>query len=171
MSNKEVFKDVVGYEGMYQVSNTGRVKSLGRTIQKKNGMLYNTKAKMLKLGVTGKGYYGVKLCKGRIKTRTIHQLMAEVFLGHTPNRYKIVVDHKNNDKLDNRLANLQLISPRENSTKDIKRTLPTGVYLKKGNRTNPYYSRIQIKGKREHLGMFKTPELASKAYQNKLNDL
>ena len=86
------------------------------------------------------------------------------FLNHVPSGHKFVVDHKNNNSLDNRLKNLQIITHRENSTKDRKRNLPTGVSFK----GNKYQARIQINGKNKHLGYFLTPEEASNAYQNHL---
>ena len=70
---KEVFNDVPGYEGMYQVSNLGRVKSLSRKV--KNGMRLRTiKERILKPNVADHGYLNVALCNGKSKTFHIHQL-------------------------------------------------------------------------------------------------
>jgi hypothetical protein len=105
----EEWKDIQGYEGLYQVSNLGRVKSFIR------------KDKILKQHKDSAGYLSVTLCNnGNRKKITVHKLMAIVFLNHKPQGNKIVVDHVNNIKNDNRLENLQIISQRLNCSKDKK---------------------------------------------------
>lgn len=156
----EVFKDIVGYEGLYRISNTGRVKSLKYK-----------KEKVLKSGINDKGYLKLNLLKdGEQKTKKIHQLVAMAFLGHIPCGHKIVVDHINNDKIDNSLDNLQLITNRENSSKDRKSTSKyTGVSWSK--KSNKWIVHIQIDGKNRHLGLFKTELEASKRYELALKKL
>ena len=158
---KEIFKDIPDYEGLYQISNFGRVKSLK----------FN-KERILKSGVGGNGYLFVILCnEGKRKNINIHQLVVMAFLGHTPCRYKIVVDHINCDEQDNRLENLQLISQRENTSKDRKggSSKYTGVNWHKAS--NKWISAIIINGKKKHLGLFKCELEASAAYQRKLKEL
>jgi hypothetical protein len=158
---KEIWKDIPGYEGIYQVSNIGNVKSL------KFG-----KEKILKLGMDGKSprqYYKVILMKDKKKESVkIHKLMAMAFLNHIPCGYKIVVDHINNDRLDNRIENLQLISSRENSSKDKKlgSSKHTGVHFHKNK--NKFNANIRINGKKIYLGSFDCEIEASEAYQNAL---
>jgi hypothetical protein len=107
----ENWKDVPDYVGLYKVSNLGRVKS----------SLHSFK-RVLKAGVDGKGYYTVALTKrGEAKTFKVHQLVAMAFLNHKPCGYELVVDHIDNNKLNNNLSNLQLISHQENCTKDRKK--------------------------------------------------
>lgn len=158
----EIFKDIPGYEGSYQVSNLGRVKSL-----KLN------REKILKPNINGGGYLYVILCnKGKFKTIRVHQLVAMAFLNHTPDgTHKIVVDHRNNDKQDNRLSNLQLISARKNSSKDKKggTSKYTGVCWHK--RDNKWLSSIEINGKNKHLGCFSSEEEASMYYQDALKSI
>jgi hypothetical protein len=86
---KEVFKDIPNYEGMYQASNLGRVKSLK----------FN-RERILKTLDNGKGYLFVGLsCEGKQKQKSVHQIMAITFLNHTPDGYNgLIVDHKDNDK-------------------------------------------------------------------------
>jgi hypothetical protein len=107
----EVWKDVPNYVGLYKVSNIGRVKSAI------NGFI-----RVLKPGVDGRGYYTVALTKsGKAKTFKVHQLVAMAFLNHVPCGYILVVDHIDNNKLNNNLENLQLITQSENCTKDKKK--------------------------------------------------
>jgi hypothetical protein len=158
--NKEIFKDVPGYD-KYQVSNLGRVKSF-----KLNG------EKILKPVIGRNGYFLVKLYnEEKVKLIKVHQLVAMAFLNHEPCGHKIVVDHKNNDKLNNRLENLQLISQRENSSKDKNggTSKYTGVNWHKAS--NGWVSQITINGKRKHLGSFPCELEASKHYQAALKSI
>ena len=92
---KEYWKPVVGYEGLYEVSNWGRVKSL------KFG-----KEKILKPSKNKKGYLHVVLCKENIlKNFLVHRLVAEAFIPN-PNNYK-EVNHKDEDKSNNIVTNLE----------------------------------------------------------------
>ena len=113
----EEFRSVKDYEGIYEVSNFGRVKSLSGEIF--NGKKSTRKERMLKASVDGHGYLRLELSKnGKGSTKKVHKLVAIAFLGHTPDGMNICVDHVDNDKLNNNVSNLQLISQRENSTKD-----------------------------------------------------
>ena len=155
---KEIFKDIPNYEGSYQVSNLGRVKSL----------LFN-KERLLKFGKTcnGNGYYFLYLYKnGKPKAFMVHQLIAMAFLNHKPNGYELVVDHINNDKLDNRLENLQVITQRENCSKEKK---DVGITWHK--RDNVWQAEIKIKGKTVYLGSYIYKLDALMAYQTKLESL
>jgi hypothetical protein len=91
------------------------------------------------------------------------------FLGHQPNGYKLIVDHINKNKIDNRIENLQIITQRENISRSIDGNFPTGVIFHKYHRK--YQARILIDKKRKSLGYFSTPEEASQAYQNALKNL
>jgi hypothetical protein len=168
---KEIFKDIPEYEGFYQISNLGNVKSLSRNYLNKGKYNSISKEKILKHCKDTCGYYFVGLCKnGKVKNFTIHKLVAMAFLGHVPDgTNKIVVDHINNIKTDNRLENLQLLSNRENCSKDRKvaSSQYVGVYL--NNKNNKWRSRIQINGKSIHLGYFSNELDAYQAYQKKLN--
>lgn len=164
MDIQEIWNDIPNYDGQYQVSNLGRVKSFKKS---KVG-------KILKQYNDTYGYKILSLCKkSECKTFKIHKLVAIVFLGHTPNYYSDIVDHINNDKTDNRVTNLQITNSRTNNTKDIDRlkTLNnfTGVHYDK--RKCKYYSRIKIKNKSYFLGSFNYENEASIAYQDALTKL
>ena len=163
----EIWKDIPGYYGKYQVSNEGRVRSLPK---------YNLRStRILKQG-NRNGYKGVFLYKaGKGKSFLVHKLVAMAFLNHKPDGFNEVIDHINNIPTDNRLENLQITTQRYNTTKDRKNKkgdLPTGVFLKKNNTTKNFYSaRIRIDGKLVYLGNYNTPEEAHEAYLTKLKEL
>lgn len=95
----EIWKDIVGYEDKYQVSSLGRVKSLANDKSRKE--------KILRQGKNDKnGYLQVNLCKeGKMKTCTVHRLVGNAFIDN-PNNFRCF-NHKNEDKTDNRVENLE----------------------------------------------------------------
>lgn len=167
---KEVWKDVPEFEGIYQVSNLGNVKSISRKIFV-NGGSYVRKGKILNQFLD-RGYPKVHLYKnGKGKVWKVHQLVAMSFLNHKPNGMSLVVDHKNNIKNDNRLENLQIITQRENISKDQKNKSSkyTGVCWVK--QQNKWLSQIRTNGKDKHLGYFTDEYEAHLAYQTELKNL
>jgi hypothetical protein len=100
------WKDIKGYEGLYQINELGEVKSLDRLARcgKYGKVLY--KGKTLRPGRTSNGYYSVSLGKQRkFRTYLVHRLVGETFLSN-PNNYLIVM-HRDNDKSNNNVDNLQ----------------------------------------------------------------
>lgn len=166
---QEIWKAIPSYEGVYEVSNLGRVKSLpkewlsGRnTYKKHNGIMLNP-------CVNKMGYYVVNLTKDKKSNiKTIHQLVAMAFFNHIPNGYKLVVDHKNNNKLDNRLENLQVITQRENASKDKKNKTSKYTGVSWCKKINKWRAGIRFKGKSMCLGYFVNEHEAYLAYQSKL---
>lgn len=103
---REIWKDIEGYEGKYQVSNFGRVRSLN----------YNQKGivKELKLVKHSRGYRYVSLRKdGQTQHYFVHRLVYETFIGPIPDG--MVVNHIDEDKTNNRVDNLNLLSAKENT--------------------------------------------------------
>ena len=95
---KEEWKDIKGYEDLYQVSNLGRVKSLNYRKTGKEKILKNVKDK--------DGYFQIHLCKnGRAKHFKIHRLVAKTFIPNPDNLQQI--NHKDEDKQNNRIDNLE----------------------------------------------------------------
>lgn len=166
----EIWKDVIGYEGLYKVSDFGNVKSLSR-ITKNNGGFYLSKEKILKQYIDSLGYPRVGLAKNNVgKKFRIHVLVAMAFMGHVQEKYKTVVDHIDNDKTNNKLINLQLITQRKNASKNRSGTSKfTGVCFKKANKK--WLSSIQINGKTKHLGYYDNEIDAHNAYQEKLKQI
>ena len=161
---QEVWKDIPNYEGLYQVSDHGRVKSLKRERVVKD--------KILNSYLDRYGYSRLFLCKeGKRKTVYIHQLVAMTFLNHIPNGHEIVVDHIDNDKSNNRIENLQLITQRENVSKDRKigTSKYTGVSWHKASKK--WVVSIRTSDKRKYLGYFDCEIEASEAYKTALKEL
>ena len=101
---REIWKDIKGYEGLYRVSNLGKVKSLDRFIHYKNGVNKFHKGKLLTIHKND--YLFVRLYKKSIpKTKYIHKLIAEAFIPN-PNNYP-EVNHKDENKLNNSIDNLE----------------------------------------------------------------
>jgi len=164
----EIWKDIKGYKGVYQASNLGNVRSLDRFVKHYSGSNRIYKGKTLKGYLKADGYSVVRLSnKGIVKNFTIHQLVAMAFLNHKPNGHKLVVDHIDNNKLNNRLDNLQIISQRLNVSRYKKGVSKyTGVCWNKN--AKKWAASIKIKGVKKHLGYFDCEIEASKAYKNKL---
>lgn len=169
----EEWKDVpvVGYEGLYQVSNMGRVRSVDRVIENSIGKKCYYKGRVLKLSVDGNGYYLINLSKeGKRKAIKVHQLVAMAFLGHKPNGMDRVVDHVNGDKLNNNVSNLQLTTNRENTSKDrVGSSKFIGVSWHK--QMKKWRVEIRINGPKVFLGLFHNEEEAGRRYQLALSNI
>ena len=141
---EEVWKPVVGYEGLYEVSNLGKVKSLPKKGFKKEV-----------IRKTGRdirnGYVTVMLRKNNIPyTKRIHSLVVEAFLGIKTTK-KLVTNHINGIKTDNRLENLEIISQRDN----IKHAINIGL-TRIPIKDERYNSKIKEKDFPKLLELFKT---------------
>lgn len=168
---KEIWKDIPNFEGYYQVSNLGRVKSMRRWRDNGNGGYYQKERVMTNVD-GGDGYFRVILYKnGKKKLKRIHQLVCEAFLGHIPCGMNQVIDHINGNKKDNCLENLRIVTQRENSSnRKFKYTSKyTGVSLCSWGKK--WRSMIYINGRLKSLGSFNTELEAHQAYQNALNNL
>ena len=110
--NKEEWKEINGFEGLYEVSSFGRIKSLPRQKITPKGGRYMTKETILK-GFINKGYAYVLLHKGNKNySRKVHRLVAQAFI---PNPLeKPQVNHLDYDKTNNRVENLEWVSCQEN---------------------------------------------------------
>jgi len=159
----EIFVAITGYEGLYEISNCGKVKSLKRNLLKK-------------LRVSKTGYVYVRLCKGGKKRFIqISHLVWEHF-GDRPRNGKILeIDHIDGNKQNNGIHNLQLLNFRDNTAKGWltkkKVPCPTGVHYEKGIRKKKWRASIKHNGKARNLGRYLTPLEAQTAYQRALSSI
>lgn len=158
---EEIWKDVIGFEGYYQVSSLGRVKSLDRIVKNRFGERPH-KGKILSYNLDKDGYKTVCLSKkSKVKRKRVGRLVGESFLGLTN---KHTIDHIDYNILNDNIDNLRILSKSKNcsNTRRNKLNLPIGVD-KKGDR---FQARGYKDGKRIYLGLFKTIEEAEQSYLN-----
>ena len=113
----EIWKPIKGYEGHYEISNLGRVRSLDRHIaQKTKGgvwVIKTYKGRILKPGADKDGYFQVSLCKcGKPIQRKVHRLVAEAFIAKVPG--KDIINHIDSNKQNNNYTNLEWCTTSEN---------------------------------------------------------
>ena len=153
---EEIYKDVVGYEGIYQVSNFGNVKSC------KTGLIRN-------YYLEKNGYYSITLRKNGVgNTRKVHQLVAESFLNHKRCGYKLVINHIDLNKINNKVDNLEIVTNRENSNRKHLKSTSKYVGVHWNTEDKKWKSGLTINGKLKHLGYFTSELEASEAYQKAL---
>ena len=144
---EEIWKDIEGYEGLYQVSNLGRVRSCDWILTHRNGKKYKRDGKLLALK-NHNGYLRVGLGGHKLqKWFFVHRLVYETFVGPIPEGMQ--VNHINEVKTDNRLENLNLMTPKENShwgtgrdRSDRHRKRPVTQILSNGSVFFSYFSAI-----------------------------
>lgn len=119
----EIWKDIIGYETHYQVSNRGRIRSKERDVPCKGGKTRKVKAAMKKLFVNRKGYQIVTLSlEGKLHTFTVHQLVAQAFI---PGFVKgMEINHKKG-KLNNDVDALEISNPSHNQLHAVREGLVT----------------------------------------------
>jgi NUMOD4 motif/HNH endonuclease len=128
----EIWKSIEGYEGKYEVSSLGRVKSLSRVVVKR-GIEYTYQDKIIYLDKTNTGYFRATLCKdGSCKKFGVHRLVAQAFISNPED--KPTVNHIDGDKSNNTLSNLEWNTHSENSQHSIDTGLQPVLHgwLKRG---------------------------------------
>lgn len=153
---KEIWKDIKGYEGLYQVSNLGRIKSLERYVKNHDAMQYHEEK--IKLATERKrndgkqGYLALQLYRdNKAKNCYVHRLVAEAFIPNPES--KPTVNHINGDKHDNRAENLEWATYSENNIhayvtglndethrRNCKGSMPVAQYDRDMNLINIYPS-------------------------------
>lgn len=171
MNDKEIWKDIPGYEGSYQISSFGNIKSLERIV-KRNGHSLRIKPKIISKCIDKTGYYHAGLwSNNKRKEVKLHKLVAIVFLGHNPSGYDKIIDHINNNPLDNRVENLRIVSCRQNSSNHKKTYSSKYVGVHWHKKHKKWNANILIGSKRKYLGSFNNEYDAHLAYQKALSKL
>jgi Tol biopolymer transport system component len=113
LPTSEVWKDIKNYEGLYQVSNFGNVKSLDRIVNKPSGVSYIRKGKICKQSKSNLGYMTIGFTVNNQKiNKYVHRLVAEAFITNTSNYPQ--VNHIDCDKTNNRINNLEWCTNSQN---------------------------------------------------------
>ena len=168
----EDIQPIKDFEDLYEISNYGYIISLAKTWIAGNGVNLVKPTTIMKTSLS-KGYERTILCKNKQQKQVfVHQLVWDHFGDKLRDNKLFQIDHKDENKLNNRIDNLQLITQRQNIAKSYKnksKSSFTGVT--QDNRTKRWRSRMWVNGKNIHLGMFDKETDASNAYQNKLKEL
>ena len=147
MMNKEIWKDIQGYEQDYQVASLGRVRSI------KFDKVKVLKQNKIGLFRRGNPYYAVNLCSlGKSKKFLIHKLVAKAFIPNPQNK-PYVDHHPNRDTLCNNVENLRWATTEQNSfNSKINKSNTSGikgvVYIGDRNKTNPWRAQVNFRGKK-----------------------
>lgn len=157
------WRPVVGFEGSYEVSSGGEIRSVARIVPRvrsKNGR--SVSGRTLKAGVCGTGYKMVTLqARGSRRWETVHRIVVESHIGKIP--HGMVIDHRNGDKSDNRIENLRIVTSSQNGRNKIKTNNPNGhrgVWFCAARPKKPWRADIQPNGKTIYLGSFVTKDEA-----------
>ena len=136
----EIWKDIQGYEGFYQISNLGNVKSLERVVNKGNGILQHRKERIMNKRESVDGYYIAKLNVNKKSTSiAVHILVARHFIDN-PNNYP-EVNHKDCNRKNNQVDNLEWCTHQQN----VEHSKQLGHYKTKSGCDNPNYKNDTLK--------------------------
>lgn len=161
----EEWKKVEGFQN-YEVSSFGNIKSIDRFVVYSDGRKAKYKEKILNPQISNSGYLIVMLRKeNKTFPKYVHKLVAIAFLEHKPNGYLEVVDHIDNNSLNNNYNNLQITTHRNNTIKDTSRGVSNYVGVHWCSQTSKWRASIYVKGKRKQLGRFINEIDAHLAYQ------
>ncbi len=166
LSCLEEFKDIPDYEGLYQVSDLGRIKALSRIILHSTGVYHTKKEKVLKQANNGKDYLSVLFYDNSSKKKSyyVHRLVALTFIGYSD----LLVDHKNHIRSCNTLSNIRYLTARLNSSTVVNRPAPASSYVgvsRTNNSIKCWKAELRINGTKRRIGSYSDEKEASEAYQ------
>lgn len=112
--------DIYGYEGYYKINKNGDVKSIERIITRSNETTQKFKSKLLSQYISSNGYKSVSLTKnGKTRMYNIHSLLGLTFMNKQYIKLKLVINHKDGDKLNNNLCNLEIVTYSQNNQHSV----------------------------------------------------
>jgi hypothetical protein len=165
----EIWKPIPEYEGFYEASSLGNVRSIDRVVnnQKIKGVMLTKKY------YKNDGYYKITLCKnGKREKMCLHQAIAMTFLGHTRCGINgLVVDHIDEDKTNNTLSNLQLLTARQNTSKSRKNKSSKYIGPNWEKRFQKWRVTVTHNKRRYKVGYFDDEKEAHIAYTKAVNNL
>jgi hypothetical protein len=172
--NFEEWRPIIGYEGLYEISNFGRVKSLAKVWYTGN---YNSRREKPETIMTprfnGNGYHQALLRKNGSRVNISNHLLVWDHFGNSPrNGRELCVDHIDNNKTNNHINNLQLLTHRQNVSKAMKLIKGKGKYTGVcwNKNAKKWVVNISIKNKNHYLGLFSDEEKAKSTYNKKLRE-
>lgn len=159
----EEWKPIKGYESIYEVSNYGKVRRLPCPCNQNKG-------KVLALRMASTGYLVTSTFKhGKGKTKLTHLIVWDHFGDSPRDGRRLQVDHIDSNRLNNRIDNLQLLTPRENTIKSQDNRFKHSNIIGVGKAGSKWRATIYYNNKDIHLGMFDTEREAGNAYRNALH--
>ena len=167
-----MWKAIPNYEGLYEVSSFGRVRSLDKEINHStSGGTFIRRGKIMKPGLDGRGYYKLNLTLSKKKIHVVHKLVAMAFLGHVPCGHDLEIHHIDENKINNRLDNLEVLTKQEHKAKHSKNreglsSKYMGVSWKASH--GKWCAQATINKKKVHIGLFTSEEEAHEACKRKL---
>lgn len=172
----EIWRDIPNYEGYYQASNLGSIRSLDRTVIDSRGGERFYRGRLIEGSVDSGGYKQTTLSlNGSSQCLSFFRIVAMTFLGHEPNGHKLVVDHINGDKSDDRVENLRIVTHRANGStcfRSNKGSFSSGyVGVSWDKKTSKWRAQIYHSGVVAWLGNYDTEIEASNTYQSALSKI
>ena len=150
-----MYKAIKGYEGIYEVSELGQIRSVDRKVECKDGIIRKYKGKELKPAMNKEGYLLAILSKNGIcKTHKVHRLVAETFLPNIDNLPE--VHHLNHDRKDNRVENLQWVTSAEQKDDHWREAQGTRLRVVGHGIDKIFISSLEVE---RELGVFNTTAL------------
>lgn len=166
MEDKEIWKSVPGYDGLYEVSSFGRIKSLPKNVVGRSGCNRYCKEKIMKPTLKNNGYFSIALYNAAgNKKMYVHRLVCLCFYGES----ELHVNHVDGDKSNNHLYNLEYVSQRENNCHMFSKKNKGKLIGVKKN-FNRYMAVIRINGKHIYNGSYDTEIEAHEAYLSALKE-
>jgi len=167
---QEVWLPIEGFEGLYEIFNLSRVKSLKREVKHSKGGLKTVNEKILKQS-NSDGYRLVGLSMNGCEfKKKVHILVAVGFMGHKPTDTGLIVNHIDFNRANNNIKNLELTTLRINSNQKHLKSTSKYVGVSWKTNCNKWRAATHLNGKHKHLGYFHSEKEASEAYLKEMKD-